>query len=219
MVADVTIIVPTYFGGQMLYSCIDSIHKAVANPKILIYKNDIGWLKACNEAMKLVDNDVILLNDDTYVLTDIVAEMHRLAQSDPSIGIVGAKALSATNPDIIINYGIYVGVDGNTAHKYFGRPRDSVGVETQKAVEGSCVYIKREVLNLVGYFDEAYGMGYREEVDLQFRAREKGWKVVSCPTAEYIHYVSQTHSKVGISNDKYDYFMSKWGAKLKLGII
>jgi GT2 family glycosyltransferase len=216
---DVTIIVPTYFGGNMLYNCIDSIHKAVTNPKILVYKNDIGWLKACNEAMQSVTGDVILLNDDTFVLTDIIAEMSNLAYSKDEIGIVGGKALSAANPDTIINYGIYVGVDGNTAHKHFGRPRDSVGIETQKAVEGSCIYIKRAVLDEVGYFDEAFGMGYREEVDHQFRAREAGWKVVSCPTAEYIHYVSQTHSKVGINNDKYTYFMEKWGKKLKLGIV
>jgi GT2 family glycosyltransferase len=169
--------------------------------------------------MSSTTDDIILLNDDTIVLTDIIAEMRTLAYSDEKIGIVGGKALSAANPDTIINYGIYVATDGNTAHKYFGRPRNSVSVEAQKAVEGSCIYIKRLLLDEIGYFDETFGMGYREEVDLAFRAREAGWKVVSCPTAEYIHYVSQTHSKVGISNDKYDYFMEKWGRKLKLGIV
>jgi GT2 family glycosyltransferase len=60
-------------------------------------------------------------------------------------------------------------------------------------------------------------MGYREEVDFCFRAREAGWKVVSTNAARYIHFVSQTNSKVGVTNDKYSYFMSKWGTKLQLG--
>jgi GT2 family glycosyltransferase len=110
-----------------------------------------------------------------------------------------------------------VGPDGKTAHPHFGRPKDSVMVEKQQAVEGSCMYIKREVLQKVGMFDEIYGMGYREEVDLAFRAREAGYQVVSSPEAEYIHLVSQTNGPLGITNDTFEIFMSRWGTKLKQG--
>lgn len=214
---NVTILIPTYFGGTMLYNCIESIHKNVSNPRILIYKNEIGWLKAANELFSTVDTDVILLNDDCIVLTDIVKEMRNVAYSKHDIGIVGAKMLAA-NQETVINYGIYVAKDGNTAHKHFGEPKNKITtIEQQKAVEGSCIYIKRDVLNRIGVFDEGYGSGYREEVDLCFRAREAGWQVVSCPTAEVVHFVSQTHGKLGITNDTFDYFNSKWGAKLKLG--
>jgi O-antigen biosynthesis protein len=214
---EVSILIPTYFGNKLVENCVGSILKNVKQPKIIVYKNDIGWLKACNKLMQDTSTDVIILNDDTFVVSDIVEEMRTLAYSDPKIGIVGGKALSP-NGETVINYGIYVGPDGNTAHKYYGKQRHEVNsVETQKAVEGSCMYIKREVLTNVGLFDENYGMGYREEVDLCFRAREAGYKVVSCPTAEYIHFVSQTNGQLGITNDTFDYFMSKWGAKLKLG--
>lgn len=214
----VTIVVPTYFGSQLALNCVDSILKNVTNPIIYLYKNDIGWLQACNNAMAELSDDIILLNDDTLVLTDIVREMKTLAYSDDKIGIVGGKSL-APNGETIINYGIYMAVDGNSAHKHFGQHKSEVGVEKQKAVEGSCMYIKREVIEKIGYFDENFGMGYREEVDYCFRAREAGYTVVSCPSAEYIHFVNQTHSKVGITNDKFDYFNEKWGAKLKLGQI
>lgn len=212
-----TIIIPTYFGGKLVAGCVNSILTAVKNPIMLVYKNDIGWLKAANHLMSMIDTDIILLNDDTLVLTDIVEHMETLAYSDPKIGIVGGMALAASG-DTIINYGIYVAPDGNTAHKHFGQRADEVdSVETQKAVEGSCMFIKREVLNDIGYFDEGYGSGYREEVDLCFRAREKGYKVVSSPLAKYVHFVNQTHGKVGITNDTHEYFMSKWGTKLRLG--
>lgn len=211
-----TILVPTYFAGPMLLNCVSSIMQNVKSPKLLVYKNDIGWLQACNKLMRETTDDIILLNDDTVILTDIVEAMSSLAYSDPKIGIVGGKALNPA-ATTIINYGIYVAVDGNTAHRYYGKPRESVKVEKQKAVEGSCMFIKRELINEIGIFDEGYGMGYREEVDLAFRAREVGWKVVSSPDAEYIHYVSQTNGKLNITNDTFDYFLKKWGAKLKLG--
>lgn len=214
---DVTILIPTYYGGAMLQNCIDSVLENVANARIFVYKNEDGWLKAANNLMKSVDTDIILLNDDTVVLTDIVKDMKALAYSEDNIAIVGAKML-APNQETVINYGIYVGKDGNTAHKHYGEPKTKVqNVEIQKAVEGSCLYIKREFLRRVGYFDEGYGQGYREEVDLCFRAREAGWKIVSCPTAEVVHFVSQTHGRLGIANDTYSYFMEKWGSKLALG--
>lgn len=211
-----TIIIPTYFGNRMLVNCIESIFEKVSAPQIYIYKNDIGWLKACNEAIKNTQGDVILLNDDTYVLTDIVREMRQLAYSDEKIGIVGGKALSP-NQDTIINYGIYVAVDGNTAHSHFGQPRNSVKVEKQKAVEGSCMFIKRELINKIGVFDEIFTMGYRAEVDFAFRAREAGYTVVSSPKAEYVHFTSQTSGPLGIANDTFDIFVERWGTKLKLG--
>ena len=81
------------------------------------------------------------------------------------------------------------------------------------------MFIKREVLDTVGYFDGGYGMGYREELDLAFRARESGYEVYSCPTAEYIHLVSQTNAKLGIENSTHKYFMHVWGKKLALGLV
>lgn len=214
----VTIVIPTFFGNQLVTNCVTSILKNVSNAEVLVYKNDIGWLQACNHLMSTTKGDIIILNDDTLIVTDIVAEMKALAYSDSKIGIVGGKSLHP-NGETIINYGIFVATDGNTAHKYYGQNKNDVSVEIQKAVEGSCMYIKREVIDAIGYFDENFGMGYREEVDYCFRAREAGYKVVSCPSAEYIHFVNQTHSKVGITNDKYEYFMQKWGTKLKLGKI
>ncbi len=214
----VTIVIPTYFGNQLVTNCVNSILKNVPNARFLVVKNDIGWLAACNEAMESLNTDVILLNDDTLVISDIVGAMQELAYSDSRIGIVGGKSL-APSTETIINYGIYIAPDGNTAHKYFGQPRDSVSVEQQRAVEGSCMYIKRDVIREFGTFDINYGMGYREEVDYCFRVREAGWLVMSSPDAEYVHFVNQTHGRVGIENDKFEYFISKWGRKLKLGEI
>src|ERR1041385_2485401 len=114
--------IPTYFGNQLAVNCVASILQNVPNADIRILKNDIGWLKAGNALMRtalLENTDLILMNDDTYVLCNIVKELQDVAYSDDKIGIVGGKALGLDR-ETVINYGIYVGVDGNTAHKYFG---------------------------------------------------------------------------------------------------
>lgn len=215
--ADCTVVIPTYFAGKMLENCVNSILTRSKSANILINKNDVGWLKAANESMMILNTDILLINDDIIALSDLVGGMQELAYSDPQIGIVGGKSL-APDTETIINYGIHIAPDGNTAHKYYGHRRDSVGVEKQRAVEGSAMYIKRAVLESIGYFDPEY-IAYREEVDLCFTARKAGWKVMSTPKAEYVHLTSQTHGRLGISNDSHEYFMSKWGKALKLGEI
>jgi GT2 family glycosyltransferase len=218
---DVTIAIPTYFGNRMLTNCVDSIMKNVKNAKVVVFKNDIGWLQACNKLMfqNMPFGDVLILNDDTLIVSDIVEAMREAAYSDDKIGIVGGMAL-APDGATVINFGIYIAADGSTAHLYYGKNADAFDkIESRRAVEGSCMYIKREVIEKIGLFDEKYGMGYREEVDYCFRAKEAGYKIVSTPAAKYIHFVSQTNGPLGITNDTHKYFMSKWGTKLKLGEI
>lgn len=214
--------IPTYFGNQMVTNCVSSILKQQPRVDIYVLKNDVGWLKACNNLMNIAHqngNDILLLNDDTFLLTDIITEFQKYIEQNNKVGILGGKAL-APNQDTVINFGIYISPDGNTAHKYYGKSKNEVTkVEKQKAVEGSCFYIRWEVLDQIGFFDTGYGNGYREEVDYCFAAREAGWEIVSIPTAEYVHFVNQTHGKLNIQNDTYDYFISKWGNKLKLGEI
>jgi GT2 family glycosyltransferase len=91
---DVTVLIPTYYGNQLLLNCIGTLMQMSPGVKVLTYKNDIGWLKAANELMSQVTTDVILLNDDTLVTSDIVKAMSDLAYRIPSVGIVGGKSIS-----------------------------------------------------------------------------------------------------------------------------
>ena len=40
---------------------------------------------------------------------------------------------------------------------------------------GFCLFIKRELIEDIGYFDESFGRGYGEETDFTFRAYKNGW--------------------------------------------
>ena len=79
-------------------------------------------------------------------------------------------------------------------HRYRGKPADwgpaDVGGPTLAAT-GACMYIRRDVLDSVGLFDEGYGMGY-EDVDYCLRAWQAGYEVAYVPAARLYHHESAT---------------------------
>jgi O-antigen biosynthesis protein len=53
---------------------------------------------------------------------------------------------------------------------------------------GFCMYIKRNVIDEIGYFDEVnFGKGYGEEGDFSARACKKGYKNVLCDDTFIFH--------------------------------
>lgn len=74
-------------------------------------------------------------------------------------------------------------------------------------VAGSCMLIRREVIEQVGLFDEKFFLNF-EETDFCCRARKVGYKVVTCMKAHLWHKVS-----LSFKTSKYsyavDYFITR----------
>ena len=62
-------------------------------------------------------------------------------------------------------------------------------------VSGSCMLIRREVIDQIGYLDERF-FAYQEDADYCFRTREAGWEIYYMPEAQIIHYGGQGGSRV-----------------------
>ncbi len=60
---------------------------------------------------------------------------------------------------------------------------------------GACLAIPRNIFEQVGGFDEAFFM-FCEDVDLSWRVRAHGFDVITCPTAMFVHQV--TNRTIGI---------------------
>lgn len=67
---------------------------------------------------------------------------------------------------------------------------------------GACAFIRREVLETVGLFDERYFL-YLEDVDLSHRAKLKNWKILYVPQAHLWHKVSASSQIGGGLQDYY----------------
>jgi GT2 family glycosyltransferase len=155
----------------------------VKREAITLLKNqeNIGFTRTVNRGMALHrDRDVVLLNSDTCVHNDWLDRMAACAYSEPNIATV--------NP-LTSQYGSHISCYPGLARKFDGDLELS-GDELSKicalvnhgfhanvhTTVGFCMYIRRQSLDCIGYFDaENFPTAYGEETDFCYRARKVGW--------------------------------------------
>ncbi|MFZ5906084.1 MAG: glycosyltransferase [Nitrospirota bacterium] len=159
--------------------------------RILRNKNNAGFTRTVNRGMRRSSQDVLLLNSDTIVTKNWVAKLQRAAYSSPRV----ATATPLSN---------YVTINGIPEPFRFNPVPEGMTVDTLSdflehislrsypeipAGVGFCLYIKRSVLDVVGYFDEQrFGRGYAEETDFCMKALKKGYIHV-LDDATYIYHI------------------------------
>ena len=135
---------------------------------------------------------LLILNNDTIVAPDFLAQMIKVAKSESSIGIVGPKVNYYHFPNRIQSAGGKVNMRTGQASLIGVKEIDAGQYNRQQEVDyvfGCCLLIKKEVIQKVGLFDESY-FCYWDETDYCFRAREAGYKVVRIPEAKIWHKAS-----------------------------
>ena len=104
----------------------------------------------------------------------------------PRRGRSGSSAAKLLYPDNRIQYAGTVrnlGAPEWFDHRYRFKPADCGPGQRRRpvlAVTGACMYIKRELIDRIGLFDEAYPMAY-EDVDYCLRAWQAGFEVCYAP--------------------------------------
>ncbi len=158
---------------------------------VLLIRNgeNLGNSKAANQGMRASDAEyVCVLDNDTLVMDGWLTEMVGAAEGDGRIGIV--------NP--LSNYG---------ARRPIGRSWESVAsrvyrrgrgdhIETAAAI-GFCFLIKREVIDRIGLWSEAYGPGYFEDTEYSVRAIRNGYKIAIAQGAYVVHLEHSSFKKTG----------------------
>ena len=132
---------------------------------------------------------VFLLNNDTRVEVHAISELIQVAQSDPRIGIVGAKLLQLDAPGRLESAGLSVDLRRGRVYQIgFGESDDGQYDATTDviAVSGGAMLLSRGVLEQLNGFDERY-FRYLEDVDVCLRARKAGFRVVFAPRARVHH--------------------------------
>lgn len=145
-------------------------------------KANKGFVGTVNYGMSLnKDRDVLLLNSDVEVSNlDWLNRMRKAAYSHDRVASLTPFSNNATIcsfPNFCQDNELYCGLDVNALDRLFSNlPLESELVEVPTGV-GFCMYIRRDCLDSVGYFDEqTFGKGYGEENDWCQRAHKLGWK-------------------------------------------
>lgn len=156
--------------------------------KIILIENqeNLGFVKSVNIGMKKGTIDVILLNSDTIVTDNWIDKLHKTAYSNKTIATVTPFSNRATifsYPETLVDNEIPKDFTTNELNSLVEEANRDLIIDVPTA-HGFCLYIKRDALDEIGYFNEnKYGKGYGEENDFSMRALSLGWRnVASCNT-------------------------------------
>ena len=171
-------------------------HPAVS---VVEYKGSFNYSKINNFGVSHATGEfVLLLNNDTQVITaNWMEEMLMYGQRN-DVGVVGAKLYY--DDRTIQHAGIVIGLgEHRTAgHTHYKVPEANVGymgklcyAQDVTAVTGACLLVRRSLYEEVGGLDESFAVALND-VDFCLRIREKGLLNVFTPFAELYHFESKS---------------------------
>lgn len=167
-------------------------------PEIRIITNDrnYGFAGGYNRVLAQLDGDYfILLNSDVEVEAGWIEPLIRLMESDPEIAAAQPKILSHANKHLFEYAGAAGGYLDMLGYPFCrGRIFDTVEADSGQyntATEifwasGAAFFIKRTNWLEMGGLDEDF-FAHMEEIDLCWRLKNKGYKIMYCPGSSVYH--------------------------------
>jgi len=166
-------------------------------PKYHFISNDenLGFGRAHNLVLKKATSEYILiLNPDTEVKKGALSYMTHFLDENPDVGAASSKVLLDNGnfdwashrgfPTPLAAFFYYVLGDDSLYHL---TKKDLTKTHEVDAISGAFFLTRKSVLDKVGYFDEDFFM-YGEDIDLCFRIKEAGLRVMYLPEVTIIHH-------------------------------
>ena len=185
---------------ESLIAGFEAAHRA--SVRVLRNEQRRGFVVAVTRGMHESATDVVLLNSDTIVTPRWIEKLIDAAYSAADVGTVTPLSNHATLCSVprafeenLLPTGFDIAsfaalVETASARSY---PRLPTGV-------GVCLYIRRALLDDIGYFDaDNFGLGYGEENDFCVRALARGWLHVA-DDATFIYHAG--HRSFGPSRSR-----------------
>lgn len=119
---------------------------------------------------KNLDGDILVINPDILISENTLCQLKKVLDSDDKIGAVMCRTLNY-DQEIIYDY-----ISMNGLNQKWLKTNNET-IETDY-LAGSCMLLKREVIDEIGLFNNEFFM-YWEEVDLSFRIKKFGYKLLS----------------------------------------
>ena len=191
---------------------VDVVRNEFPEVKIIANNENLGFAAGNNRGIADAKGEyVLLLNPDTIIHPKSLDRLIDFMKSNTDVGLCGPKLL---NEDGSIQrsarrYPSFRGaLHRHTAFKFLGVFKGEYkkwlmkdfGQDEQRDVEqlmGAALMIRKSVLDEVGGMDERFFM-YYEEVDLCYRIKQAGWRVVFVPQACITHLGGRSSEQVPV---------------------
>lgn len=197
---------------------------------IVTYCGSFNYSAINNLGVKYASGEyILLLNNDTEVITvNWMEELLMYAQRQ-DVGAVGAKLYYADRT--IQHAGVVIGLGAHrtAGHVHYKQHRQNLGymgrlcyAQDMSAVTGACLMVKKSRYEAVGGLDEGFAVSLND-VDFCLKLRKNGLLNVFTPFAELFHYESASRGldTQGERARRYDMeseaFREKWKEELAAG--
>ena len=187
---------------------------------VIVHDKNYGVSKARNDGLKESRGKYLLILDhDVYMEGNVLHKLYEFLSNSPS-RIIGAMPL-------------LVPVSNNLLNRW--RVRVLEGRITEYYAVADCILLRRDVVELIGYYDETLGPPFTifEEREYGARIESKGFKIYMLGWIKAYHYCNvededreqksnrKTFSRIlsalhTLINEKYLYGLRKWFKSMSL---
>lgn len=186
---------------------VDYLKKSHPEVNLIENQTNVGFGKANNQGVKAATGEFILLiNPDSVVEENTIEEMISFMKTHPDTGAAGCKILNADGtlqkacrrsfPTPWVALSKLFGLSAVfPKSRLFGRYNltylDAGKLHEVDAISGSFMFMRKDVFEQVGGFDEDYFM-YGEDIDLCFKIKQAGYRVYYVPNTSVIHFKGES---------------------------
>lgn len=183
-------------------------------PDVVVIANsqNLGFAAANNQGIKKSQGEyILLLNPDTIVHLGSLDVLIEFMDKNEDVGICGPQLL---NQDETIQSSVRcfptfrgalyrhtaiksLGLFKNEYKKWLMKSFDHKSQMDVDQVMGAALMIRQSIIEDVGAMDEQFFM-YYEEVDLCFRIKQAGWRVVFMPEVVITHLGGQSSGQIPV---------------------
>jgi GT2 family glycosyltransferase/SAM-dependent methyltransferase len=181
-----------------------------AGVQLLRSEDNLGFAAGNNLGLRAIlaqDADyALVINNDTTVEPTMIGQLVAAAQANPAAGLVGPIIYYMAAPEQVwfagyrFSHGIYI------LRRGLRLSAPLQPVEAVDFISGCSMLMSRALLEQVGLFATDYFM-YYEDLDLCFRAKSAGFKILCVTSAKMWHAVST--STGGVDSPIKQYYQVK----------
>ena len=197
---------------------------------VVAYRGPFNYSAINNLGARCATGDyILLLNNDTEVITVRWMEELLMYAQRADVGAVGAKLYYPNGT--IQHAGVVIGLGAHrtAGHTHYRQHRQNLGymgrlcyAQDVTAVTGACLMVKRELYLAAGGLDEGFAVSLND-VDFCLKLRGMGLLNVFTPFAELFHYESASRGADDTGDRARRYaqeserFREKWKKELEAG--
>ncbi len=178
--------------------------------RVIDNKDNVGFSKANNQAMRLSNAEyILLLNPDTVIEEDTLRNCIDFMDARPDAGGLGVKMVDGKGiflpeskrglPTPETAFYKITGLNkifpkSKRINKYYLGELDKEEINEIEILSGAFMFMRKNTLDEVGLLDEAFFM-YGEDIDLSYRIILGGYKNYYLPETSIIHYKGESTKK------------------------